>query len=143
MTMRARIPKQEIGLRFQACLAHSHQLGGIFSFSNETTFIQILLLMKSNQIKLRWRPLDGVLGGFLFEKAAASEQRFHYADNCSPFCRQPLQFRRRRVNSPPLTWFRLYNPAIVIVFRLIFFDICLEMHHKYISIPADICASKS
>ena len=60
----------------------------------------------SNSVQLSWWPLDGVSGGFLFDKAGAGRSApFHYAeDNCSPFCAQALLQFRRALELISLDW---------------------------------------
>ena len=58
-----------------------------------------ILSLKQNEwlSSIELMALDGVSGGFLFDKAGAGRSApFHYAeDNCSTFCAQALlQFRR-------------------------------------------------
>ena len=61
----------------------------------------------SGWVQLSWWPLDGVSGGFLFDKAGGGRSApFHYAeDNCSTFCAQALlQFRRPTLKLISLDW---------------------------------------
>ena len=97
----AGILRQEIGFILQAMLAHSFP--DVLNLLLLDLFPDILSL-KLSSIELM--ALDGVWGGFLFDKAGGGRSApFHYAeDNCSTFCAQALLQFRRALELISLDW---------------------------------------
>ena len=110
----AGILRQEIGFILQAVLAHSFP--DVLKLFLLDLFPDILSLKQNEWLSsIELMALDGVSGGFLFDKAGAGRSApFHYAeDNCSPFCARALLQFRRQVNFPRLTQFKLCTPAFL------------------------------
>ena len=130
----AGILRQEIGFILQAVLAHSFP--DVLKLFLLDLFPDILSLKQNEWLSsIELMALDGVSGGFLFDKAGGGRSApFHYAeDNCSTFCAQALlQFRRPQ----PSSWFPSIDPiqtlyaSFFVALRLKMQQSCWQMRSK-------------
>ena len=128
----AGILRQEIGFILQAVLAHSFP--DVLILLLLDLFPDILSLKQNEWLSsIELMALDGVSGGFLFDKAGAGRSApFHYAeDNCSPFCAQALlQFRRALKLIPSIDPIQTLYASFFVALRLKMQQSCWQMRSK-------------